>query len=204
MTVRPLSNMSAIEHFLETRLAAGGWVIGQIEVRPDFSLRHVDDRKGEPANVYRRPGDAREIAKYDDAGAYRPLKTAPNLRHGWELRLRDVGELRLALDLLYPATVGTWLVFERGELTPVPLRDTLNRQTGMYRITQLIRDDQALELVERTCRAGCLRHRLWSLSGPATNNELPREPLPVLCAEACNLLVAACRPLAKENLPKAG
>ena len=31
------------------------------------------------------------IARFDDSGAYRPLKTAPNLRHGWRLELATLG-----------------------------------------------------------------------------------------------------------------
>ena len=50
----------------------------------------------------RIPEDAIEIAKHDDAGNYRPLKTAPNLRHGWRLELETLEDLRRALDYFYP------------------------------------------------------------------------------------------------------
>ncbi len=195
--------MSAIRAYLDRRLAAGEWILGQIHIRPDISLRHVEEGEASALEIFTRPEAARELAKYDDAGNYRPLKTAPNLRHGWELRLRDLDELRLALDLFYPAALGTRLAWERGELPAVALRDTLGRQTGMYRVTQLIRDDQAEALVEKICAGGCLRRRLWVISGaPAGGAEIADSK--ILCAEACNLFVAACRPPARENLPKTG
>lgn len=198
-----------IVDWLAAQLRAGGFSIGQVCVSPEFQLQHFDD--AEPEECFFRPEDAREIAKYDDAGVYRPLKTAPNLRHGWRLRLTSVAEVRLALDLLYPAAIGTWIAYERGEITPVDLRDTLSRQTGMYRVTHRITDDQAAEVIRRRCdrKAGCLRRQLWKISptmnSPFTEAVIERGEgsIPILCVEACNLLVADCRPVAKQNLPKA-
>lgn len=198
---------------MEERLAAGDFLIGQIEVRPGMTLRHVDDRAVGELEIFVGPEHALELAKYDSAGAYRPLKTAPNLRRGWELRLASVDELRLALDYFYPAAVGTWLTFERGELEVVSLRETLGRQTGMYRVTQLMKDDQADELNRTACNSesGCLRRVLWglesdravpeSVSAEKVRTGRGENEIPVLCAEACNLLVAAARPLGKANLP---
>ncbi len=197
--------MSPVRDFLRRQCDAGDWLIGQIHVSPNFELRHVDDATAATPEVFTRPEDAREIAKYDAAGNYRPLKTAPNLRRGWRLGLADIDALRLALDLFYPAALGTWLAAHRGELRPVALRETLARQTGMYRVTQLLRDDQATELIGKTCERGCLRPRLWridSVDFPADTARESATTIPVLCVEACNLLVAACRPLARENLPK--
>jgi hypothetical protein len=37
---------------------------------------------------------------------YWPLKTAPNLRYGWQLQLRSLDETTLAL-IFYPAALGT-------------------------------------------------------------------------------------------------
>ena len=47
-----------------------------------FVLSHRDDESLDQLQTYRDAEDAIEIAKYDDAGNYRPLKTAPNLRRG--------------------------------------------------------------------------------------------------------------------------
>jgi sirohydrochlorin cobaltochelatase len=191
--------MPTIREFLEQQSAAGPWTLGQIAI-DGLALCHVEDVGRTDLTVYRRPEDARELAILDDAGAYRPLKTAPNLRYGWQLCLSTFDELRLALDLIYPAAIGIWLAHERGELLPVSLRETLARQTGMYRVTQHITDAQAREVIQKTCVAGCLRHRLWNLND-AADKPLDASAPVLLCSEACNLLVAACRPLAKQNLP---
>jgi sirohydrochlorin cobaltochelatase len=195
--------MPAIRDFLQQRLDAGEWSIGQVLVRPGISLRHIADAARAGLESFSRPEDARELAKYDDDGNYRPLKTAPNLRHGWQLTLPGAEELRQALDFLYPAALGTWLAFQRGDLAVTPLRTTLARQSGMYRVTQLVTDEQAAGLVQKTCVEGCLRERLWTIDGVASFSANPSAHFPVLCAEACNLLVAACRPVAKRNLPSA-
>ena len=46
-----------------------------------FVLAHRDDESLDQLQTYRDAENAIEIAKYDDAGNYRSLKTAPNLRH---------------------------------------------------------------------------------------------------------------------------
>jgi len=187
--------MSAICDFLQRRLDTGEWRIGQVLVRPGISLRHVGDAERADLEVFHRPEDAREIAKYDGEGNYRPLKTAPNLRRGWRLELRSVEELRLALDFIYPAAIGARVELESGRLIPIPLRETLNRQTGMYRVTQHVTDEQADAVIREICIEGCLRRRLWGGEAVGEND--------IACAEACNLLVAAIRPVAKGNLPAA-
>ena len=81
---------------------------GQILIRPSsdgFVLTHHDDELLERLQTFRDEEDAIEIAKYDDAGHYRPLKTAPNMRHGWRLDLATAGriEMRAGLFLSRPA-----------------------------------------------------------------------------------------------------
>jgi sirohydrochlorin cobaltochelatase len=201
--------MSAICDFLRRRLANGEWRVGQVLARADFTLRHADDAARSDLEAFTRPEDARELAKYDDAGNYRPLKTAPNLRHGWLLELSSFDDLRLALDFLYPAALGTWVAHEREELAAVPLRETLERQTGMYRVARNITDVQAAEVIRKTCEEGCIRHRLWKTSSIESRESPQRasgeagplkiENSRILCAETCSLLVAACRSAVKEH-----
>ena len=185
----------ALTESLAEWLESGRTRIGQIVIlaTPDgWELRHADDlergdlRKSEGANA------ARPLANLDDSGAYRPLKTAPNLRHGWRLILRDVEELRRALDYFYPAMAGVWLSHLRGGLGVVPFRETLDRQTGMYRVTQKITDEQARTMIDSFC-AGCLKCRLWDAQTPPDD----ANAIPLLCHEACNLLVAEARKIVK-------
>ena len=194
-------------------LNAGGHVIGQVKIRrsgDDWDLRHADDMGRADVGTFTRWQDARAIANHDDAGAFRPLKTAPNLRHGWRLVLKDEDEVRKAIDFLYPAMLGVWLAQRDGELAPVDLRETLGRQTGMYRITQKLTDEQALRLIGSACRSdgGCLKTILWRISPEVQISTLPAEKfrseappgcLPLLCHEACNLLVAGARKIVKSE-----
>lgn len=198
-----------IAEYLAELLSAGGFVLGQVRVTPGPVVRHVDETG--VLEILTRPEDAREIAKYDEEGNYRPLKTAPNLRRGWEMRLESLDDLRRGLDFLYPAALGTWFAFRRKELKPIDLRETLGRQTGRYRVTGLVTNEQAESAIRNRCNSatGCLRRHLWRISAevrsPFTEN--PAEikvdgSVPILCVEACNLLVADIRPIAKQNVLK--
>lgn len=183
-------------------LQSGGNQVGQVQIRAisgGWELRHVDDAAAEGLKPYAGAEAARALANFDEAGAFRPLKTAPTLPRGWVLRIDTAGELRLALNYFYPAMIGCAVSHERGELKVLPLRETLARQTGMYRITQKVTDLDARETVDRFC-SGCLKHRLWEIA------ELNPQPCdtapgtwPLLCQEACNLLVPEIRKVVKSK-----
>jgi sirohydrochlorin cobaltochelatase len=209
--VRSLAQESALGNWL----AAGLRFIGQIaiECREDgsYTLAHRDDSTRIDLPQHHQAEDAAELARFDDAGNYRPLKTAPDLRHGWRLTLRNLSDLRTALDLFYPGRLAAFSAFEKRELVPTTLRETLGRQSGMYRIAAQIDDPAADALVGNFCRSdgGCLRTILWrrDLGGTVASTRLPaskfdllhdqtgggRPVVPLLCQEACNLLVAEAR-----------
>lgn len=202
-------------------LAAGLRCIGQIaiECREDgrFALTHHDDASRSDLTAQSHAEDAAGLARFDDAGKYRPLKTAPNLRHGWRLTLQNLADLRTALDLFYPGRLAAFFAFEKHELVPTPLRETLGRQSGMYRIAAQIDDSAADELVGNFCRSdgGCLRTILWRRDdqGTVASTRLPdtkfdplydqtgggRPVVPLLCQEPCNLLVAEARNVVQAN-----
>ena len=158
--------------------------VGEIRIERatngSFALCHRDDAGQSRLEVHRDPVAAIECGRYDDAGRYRPLKTARNLRHGWLLVV-----------------------------------DPLERQTGIYRVAAKINEKQADELVGNFCRSngGCLRTILWKRdeTGALPSTLLPQgkfdpnfdqtgrgqRTLPLLCQEACNLLVAAARDVVK-------
>jgi sirohydrochlorin cobaltochelatase len=195
-----------------------------------FVLSHRDDASLDHLQTYHDVENAMEIAKYDDAGHYRPLKTAPDLRHGWRLELGTVEELRCALDYLYPSRLAVFAAWKGGYLKTTALRDTLDRQSGMYRVAAKISDQQINDVVADFCRSdgGCLRTILWKRDqgGAIASTKLPKEKfdpvydqasaacsrrpagdarasrseaatVPLLCQEACNLLVAECRKVVK-------
>jgi sirohydrochlorin cobaltochelatase len=198
-------------------LAAGRRCIGQIsiEAREDgsFVLSHREGASPDEPCV--PADDAAQIARFDDAGNYRPLKTAPNLRHGWRLVVPNQNALGIALDFFYPGRLAVFRAWETGRLVTTPLRETLNRQTGMYRSTARISDAEANQLVGNFCRSdrGCLRTILWQRDqkGAVASTLLPlekfdpshdqtglgRPTIPLLCQEACNFLVAEARKIVK-------
>jgi sirohydrochlorin cobaltochelatase len=194
-------------------LEKGGAEIGEIHIRArekEFSLCHRHDAGREDLAVFHGAEAARGLSNLDDHGAYRPLKTAPNLRHGWSLLVSGVDALRHALDYFYPAMLGVWRSHELRVLSPVPLRETLERQTGMYAITRKITDRQAGAMAAEFCRTdgGCLKRILWPLDSGTPVPSLPVEKteafapageMPLLCHEACNLLVARAREVVKKG-----
>ena len=188
--------------------------MGEVVLGRDFTIRHAADVGRDDLTRHSDPAAAREIARYDSEGNFRPLKTAPNLKRGWLLEAGSLEGLELALEFLYPSALGLWLSWIKGALRPTTMRETLDRQTGMYRITQLLTVDQAGELLGRCCTSegGCLRSVLWDLEQgvpvPSLPSEklsldaLPEDRIPLICRELCNLVVAAARPIARGNLPK--
>jgi sirohydrochlorin cobaltochelatase len=198
---------------------------GQILIRKtgdDLVLCHRDDQARDDLETFKNAENAIEIAKYDDDGNYRPLRTAPNLRHGWRMELRTLSELKCALDHFYPGRLAVFVAWQRSQLRTTPLRKTLDRQSGMYRIAAKISDAQIDNLVADFCRSngGCLRTILWKRDqrGAIASTKLPTQKfdptwdqadavsapastipvtIPLLCQEPCNLLVAACRKVVK-------
>ena len=171
-----------MEHSVEQALEAVPFCFGQILVRrtgDDFVLCHRDDEAHDDLEIFQYPEDATEIARYDDAGNYRSLKTAPNLRHGWRIELRTSDELKRALDHFYPGRLEVFVAWQRGQLRTTPVRETLDRQSGMYRIAAKISDDQIDDLVADFCRSndGCLRTILWKRDqrGAIASTRLPKE-----------------------------
>jgi sirohydrochlorin cobaltochelatase len=144
-----------------------------------FVLLHRDDASLDRLQTHRDAQDAAEIAKYDDAGNYRPLKTAPNLRRGWRLELATIEELRRALDYFYPGRLAVFAAWKSGYLKTTALRETLDRQSGMYRVAAKVSDLQINDLVASFCRSdsGCLRTILWKRdrNGVIASTKLPKE-----------------------------
>jgi sirohydrochlorin cobaltochelatase len=208
-----------IEQALEQWCAAGVRCMGQILIEKSasliFILCHRDDAGRDGLTISREAADGASIAKFDDAGKYRPLKAAPNLCHGWRMELTDARALRLALDFFYPGRLAMLLALKENRLSTTPLRETLGRQSGIYRVASKISDNQIDELVGNFCRSdgGCLRTILWKrdIQGAIASTKLPANKfdpahdqtgrgercIPLLCQEACNLLVSAARNVVK-------
>jgi sirohydrochlorin cobaltochelatase len=184
----------------ESRLSFGEIILTR---NPEgrYSATHRED-EGKTAGL--EPLDSvrelREMAKNDAAGEYRPLKTAPGLKSGWITTADGAHEFLQRLDAIYPGLFATWSAYERGSFAPVPLRDTLGRQTGMYRFAGGISDEMALRIKSELCGRGCLRHIVWPIDPETPADRTPRDGgvLPLLCTEACTFAVNLARALVKE------
>jgi len=204
---------------LESALAAGSCDVGQVRIKPGnggYMICHRDDVSRADLRPFEDADAARDLARLDDSGKYRPLKTAPNLAHGWSLRLRSVDEVQRALDSFYPGRLAVLAAFSDGRLEQTSLRQTLNRQTGMYRVAANISDEKIDRIVGQVCPSdgGCLRTILWRKNehGDLPSQQLPAQKfdvrqnqaetvdpgrhggfIPMLCPEACTVLIDACR-----------
>jgi len=127
--------------------------------------------------------------------------------------------VKLALDFFYPAMLGTLLAWERNHLAATNFRDTVTRQSGMYAVTKEISNAGADELIGDFCRhdTKCLKRIIWQIDqdrpittldnqkflhrrGLAeTQDTLGPDEIPLICCEACNLLVAAARRVVKHS-----
>jgi sirohydrochlorin cobaltochelatase len=226
-TREPDTIARTLEAALTDRVCTGEIIV--TKTNAGFALSHRDDEVRTDLQKFSSPEDAIEIAKHDDAGNYRPLKTAPNLRHGWRLELKTLEDLRCALDYFYPGRLAVFAAWKSDKLQTTPLRETLDRQSGMYRVAAKISDSQINDLVADFCRSngGCLRTILWrrDADGAIASTKLPKEKfdpvcdqtsvcsrrpvgdarashseaatVPLLCQEACNLLIAECRKVVK-------
>lgn len=207
---------------LQRILDTGSLNLGEINARRItdrlFIVRHRQDAepgKATTLRIHTGPAAARDLARFDREGRYRPLKGAPTLPAGWELQLDSIDSLRLAIDSFYPGALANLFAWEEHWVNPVDLRTTLNRQTGMYRVTNKLTNAQAEDLAGQFCRSdgGCLRTILWTIEGKRPDENLPRtkfaithdqlgkhEPaIPFLCLEACNLFVAEARKSVKQS-----
>ena len=200
----------SITRALAAWLAAGENRMGELAILGRYELRHYLDSGTEGLALHSTPEAAREIALYGEAGHYRPLKTAPTLRRGWRLALQTIEQLHEALDFFYPAMLAARLAMEQRRLTATPFRETLARQSGMYAISKKISDAHADRLIGAFCRSdgGCLKTILWPIAPGLPITSLPPEKfdpsasrggIPLLCAEACNLLVARVREAVKKE-----
>jgi len=163
--------------------------------RREYGLRHEDDLDADPGELeaYADPLCAREIAKLDDDGRYRPLKTAPTLQTGWRFDALDATDLLRAVDFLYPATIENWHLERRGELDVTHWRASAERQTGIYETVSGLPDEAVAWAAETCCvDSQCLKRRRWDLDDDeALGVERGSGEFP--CREPCSLFIAAAR-----------
>lgn len=173
-----------------------GRVFGQVRVLANedgYVLHHVDDDGVQQLTEYHDPREAREIAKLTGGGEYRPLKSSPNLRRGWRLRLADGKALYVAMNYLYPAGVAHWHLHREGRLQLTSYRENAARQSGIYKRIQRLSDRGVQDAAKACCDdAVCLKRTLWDVD-PETPLEAERGGGEIPCPEPCSVFVSFAR-----------
>ncbi len=177
-------------------------LLGQVLIRRrgcGFELRHTADQ-ALAAEVLRplAVAELRELAQFTVDKAFRPLKTAPTLPVGWRCAALTESELESALNHLYPGAVADWFAGQSGPSPVTDYRAFSQRQTGMYRITQLLSDQDGTRLVGDICSpSACLKRRLWSLAALAPDAATEKSIIP--CLEPCVILLEVARKTARAD-----
>lgn len=175
-------------------------LFGQVLIRraPDgFELRHVADRSS-PAGGLRllADGEIRPLAQFSSSGAFRPLKSAPNLPAGWRVAARDERALGTALHHLYPGAVADWFAAQSAPPPVTSYRQFTARQTGMYRLTTHLDDATAGAVTRACCHPDfCLKRRLWTVGAEAGDDPSGKSVIP--CLEPCAILLEFARNIAR-------
>jgi hypothetical protein len=164
---------------------------------PGFALRHLDDRDL-PAESLRvvSLSDLRPLAQFTADGAFRPLKSAPNLARGWRAELRDDAELWLALNVLYPGAVVDWFASQSSAPPITSYREFTARQTGMYRIAAALADEPARAAIAACCHSDfCWKRRLWSIEDLSADDAAEKSMIP--CLEPCAVMLEFARKVSR-------
>jgi hypothetical protein len=159
------------------------------------TLRHAADAKADDARLFPQTAEQlRVLAQTTESGAFRPLKTAPDLRRGW-LWTGDATGLDAALEALYPGALADWFAARRGAAA-TGYREFTARQTGMYRLAAMVEDALAADITRAGCSAAfCVRRRLWAAPGAEPEGAEGKSVIP--CLEPCALLLEFARASAR-------
>lgn len=160
-----------------------------------YELRHRDDRGA--AGLREVPiAELRSLAATTEAGEFRPLKAAPNLRRGWRSLAQNAQDLEEALRHVYPGAVADWFA---ARLTPPPVTDYrafTARQSGMYRVTTTLSDGQVAAVARAGChKRFCLKRRLWTVDG--LDRDRAEDKSLLVCLEPCAVLLELARVIAR-------
>ena len=175
-------------------------LFGQVLIRrgtDGFELRHVMDTHHELAGLRSlHEHEIRPLAQFASSGAFRPLKSAPNLRTGWRITAVNIAALGAALDRLYPGAAADWFAVQKAPPPITSYREFTSRQTGMYRITTHLDDGLAGAMIRACCHVDfCLKRRLWSVAGLAPDEASAKSLIP--CLEPCAILLEFARKIAR-------
>lgn len=164
-----------------------------------FELRHIADTEVGEQQLRTVPlVELRALAQRTATGAFRPLKSAPNLPRGWRALARGPAELAAALRDLYPGSLADWFVSRGGSPPLTDYRSFTERQTGMYRITTKLSDAEAAQVIRACCHQQfCLKQRLWTVGKLPPDAREAKSAIP--CLEPCAVLLEFARTAVRMN-----
>jgi hypothetical protein len=140
--------------------------------------------------------ELRALAERTTEGHFRPLFSTPNLQSGWVWVGNDESCLERVLQIFYPGALADWWYARRGSWPIANYRDFTRRQTGMYRITALLSDDEVREVFGACCSpAFCLKRRIWGVENQEPQLDGTKSVIP--CFEPCAILLELSRKAAR-------
>ena len=158
-----------------------------------YELRHEADRRRATEELRPAPlSELRSLAQSTASGAFRPLKSAPNLQSGWRAQPGNDAELDAALQQLYPGAMVDWFAAQTQPAPVTGYREFTERQSGMYRITTMLTDEQAAQATRACChRRFCLKQRLWTVGDLRPDEAKEKSLIP--CLEPCAVMLEFAR-----------
>jgi hypothetical protein len=173
-----------------------------ISTRQGLHIRHEKDL-GKDFSELRQVSlsELRTLVQTNPQGAFRPLKSAPDLCSGWRVEM-GIQDLESALNILYPGALADLFRFINGEAATevTSFRTFTARQTGMYRIASRLTDEEVSPAIEACCdNRVCRKTRLWDPNGA---REATLE-FNIPCLEPCALMLEFARKSSRMNDQKA-
>lgn len=155
-----------------------------------YELRHTTDEKLDPEELHTLPVEkAQFYLSFNQEGAFRPIKGAPDMRKGWRITTHDPEELEQAVQAVYPGLITDYYAVHQMNPIPVtPYETFAGRQTGMYRSAKNLQGDRAIQAVQTACASKfCLKQRLWTVPGLEIDKKEEKSEIP--CLEPCAVLL---------------
>ena len=158
-----------------------------------FEVRHLSDRSRLITELRKlNSPELLDWFQFDTNGVFRPLRTAPTMKRGWTCIVMTAAALLETLDCIYPGAAADWFSATNGTGKPTHFHEFTSRQSGMYRVTAKLTDEQAADVTRHCCASKrCLRQRRWTAGNLPTDLVESKSCIP--CWEPCALHLESTR-----------
>jgi len=216
--------MNTVEPDAGVRADAGEWFVGWVEdgerldgtpsgarrswgeliltsYDSDYDVRHKEDTctSVEELDARDDPMKAREIARFDDDGGYRPMNGETTLPTGWVFPELDADGLFEVVGQIYPASIENRYLELNDSLDVTHWDETSERQTGIYADVEELRGEPLRSATEAFCASRCVKRREWEESGDKTIDSESENEGDFPCREACSLFVVGAREFVEQE-----